>query len=266
MEQKTQEEVLREALARLHEVAPTILILDLRWSLPSRFFEGERFLRLAITQNLLGGVHLIFWSQYLKDAAVRIERMTPLLVAAGVKSIAQFYKSELGGLVAQLRTLGCRPQSKIIIVLDDQWNTREPVLKRLIGDRAEVQGISKFTVTGEAAPAIIIDMMAQLNPAAIIADLAIIPEREDGKREREENPMRGIDLLSRVRLDPLLGATPLLVVSNHTKDRRLKAHFDRLGVLGAFEWGRIREGDRTVLEEFSLALDKALNQTSERPS
>jgi CheY-like chemotaxis protein len=148
----------------------------------------------------------------------------------------------------------------MILVLDDAWLDRKAVLTDLIGTRAEVRGIRNFTVEGlrrgDAAAGIGLDMIAASRPEVIIADLAII-SREGG------NPMRGIDLLAKIRAHSILGATPLIVVSDHTQDRRVSAHLRRLNVLGAFDWRDLKGGNTTERAKFSVVIDDALKIASE---
>lgn len=88
-------EVICEALHHLRAQAPKIIILDLKWNHGAQYFDGIRFLRNASQENLLNGVVLIIWTQFLHEANLQLTALMNLLTKAGVQRVIYTPKSEM---------------------------------------------------------------------------------------------------------------------------------------------------------------------------
>jgi hypothetical protein len=151
----------------------------------------------------------------------------------------------------------------VILVFDDQWATRESVLKSLIGDQVDLREISHFTREslnrGEAGVMITPELVAKADPAVIITDLSIVPSLEGdwGK---------GVKMLGLLRRIESLKSVPVLVVSDFANDERAQDQLRRVGVSkeNMFYWQDLTKKDSREREKFRMAIEKVLEiKTSE---
>jgi len=149
-------------------------------------------------------------------------------------------------------------EKPLILVFDDQWATRQTILRELIGDRAEIRDISHFTQEslqrGEAAVMVSPELVAKAKPTALIMDLSVVPSLEG-------DWSKGVKVLRLLRQFKPLEKIPVLVVSDYANHQQAQFQLKSLGVPDGkmFFWPDLSKSGSSEQQKFRKTISEVLH-------